>query len=84
MQSLPSAGSSRGLLLLQGAEMVACSRDSHKNNRIAVLRSDHSIASYDIATAKMVAEACDADQYAVCSDALAYRGTYMVQTLQRL
>lgn len=37
--------------------MLACSRESHKTNRIAVLRSDDSIASYDAATARMVEQA---------------------------
>ena len=59
---LTQLASSRRLLLWQATEMLACSRESHKNNRLAVLRSDHSIASYDIATARLGTEVCAANR----------------------
>ena len=40
--------------------MLACSRESQKNSRVAVLCSDDSIASYDVVAARMVEQVRDA------------------------
>ena len=53
----PSIPAPKHLPLLQGAEMLACSRESLKNDRVVVLCSDQTIASYDMNTARMAAQA---------------------------